>query len=199
MAHPVALHTDHGATVTADVENHNGVPHIVVDRTRSNPMEHEALLALLRNESRARANFTLTGDVGFVASRASASDLRDAYLAAFALLGYRYILWPDLDDIRHQIKEGTAHGPLLRRSDQLAADFCGVITFTQPVECVGVVTPGGCCVFLPWPTKAAELLGWLDCEGPVEVSLTGRAYPWPRNMPLLLDLQSTGPDPRHQG
>lgn len=188
----VTVRDHQGATVTANLENRDGVPYIFVDDTRSNPTQLDAMLLRLRDGSTTGVDFTLTGDVGFVADHAHASDLRDAYLAAFALLGYRYILWPDLDDIRRQIADGAPNNNLLWRTD-LFQDFQGLITLTEPVECVGVITPRGRCVFLPWPNKAAELSAWLDDGESVTANLAPRGYSWPHDMPMLLDLPPTAP------
>ena len=201
VSHTVRIRDDQGFTVTADVEYRDGDFYIIVDPKRSNPHHHEALLDHLSDGSAFGAPFTLEGDVGFRTDRAQASDLRDAYIVAFALLGYRFILWPDLDEIRQRIADGGSDSRLFMRTDLFPDDFHGLLTLSQPIECVGVITAGGRCVFLPWPTKAADLTEWLIVGAPLNSDSAGRVHPWPKGMPMLLDLAASAlkqPARRHR-
>lgn len=80
----------------------------MVDRERSNPEHHRRLSEILggSREGVGPTRFMLEGQIP---SRAEASRLRDAYLAAFALLGYRYILSEELDDVFSETI-GVHHG-----------------------------------------------------------------------------------------
>ncbi len=186
---PVRVTSDNGVAVTADIEYRGEALFIVVDESRSNPVHHSTLVELLEGGN---ATFKLEGNVGFIDELARASDLRDAYLAAFALLGYRYILWPDLDPARELIRNHGTQPRWFKRADWLAETFVGILTLSSPVECVAVVPGDRRCVLLPWPSQAAELERWIDAGCPVDSDLAGRAHPWPADMPMLLDLGGLG-------
>lgn len=189
VSRTVLVQDHQGVTVTAEVGHLHGKFYIFVDPKRSNPDHLEALVNRLRcdSDSASESNFSLEGDVGFRVASARASDLRDAYLLSFALLGYQFALWPDLDEVRRRIAGGDPDPRLFMHTDGFPADFQGVITLSQPVECVCVISSGGDCVFLPWPTKAADLMGWLAAGAPLHGNVNGRAHPWPKDMPMLLD------------
>jgi hypothetical protein len=190
LSRTVGITTGDETRITAEIEHLDGAFYIAVDPKRSNPNAYQAMLDRLDRgiESGSEMVFTIEGEVGFRLDDAEASDLRDAYLAAFALLGYRYILWPDLDVIRDRVAALDPEPKLVKRTDLFADSFRGVVTMSQPVECVCVVTDGGRCVFLPWPTKGSELNDWLAAGSPTTKSVAGRVHEWPRQMPMLLDL-----------
>ncbi len=188
-SHDVEITGPDGAAVAAVVEHRGDAFVILVDDSRSDPAHLDALINRL---DAGETDFTMTGDVGFIESQAQVSDLRDAYLAAFALLGYRFILWPDLDTIRNQISTGSPNSSLFKATDLLPDDFLGLLTLSSPVQTVCAVRPGGRCVFLPWPNQGPELADWLAAGAPI-ADLAGRAHEWPTGMPMLLDFPQSDP------
>lgn len=190
VARSVRLNAGDNLVVTADVEHRQGSIMIFVDDARSAPEHHSALQQGLREGI--IKNFTMSGSAGFRRDHAEASAVRDAYLAAFALLGYRFTLWPDLDPVREWIRTGTRPDELNEHSTgrtRLFDDqFRGLITMSSPIECVCVVVPRREYVVLPWPNKVKEHGDWLGAGMPLDQGSAGRVHEWPRQMPMLLDL-----------
>jgi HNH endonuclease len=122
---------------------------------------------------------------------ASIGWLRAAYLAAFAMLGYLYVLRGELDDVRLQIRDPTARilerycvmtrgGPSARR----------IAIVREPAELASVtVLSNDCAVFLPNPEmpgtyrRLAELNPW----PPKTHELFGLIGPWPAKPTYALD------------
>lgn len=179
--------TGEGYSVTAEMTWRDGAFFVLVDPERSNPAAHQRLLDVLPASGEgASPQFTFEGAVGFARERAQTSQLRDAYLAAFATLGYRYILWPGMDDVRRRINDATPDPRMHWRTDIFPGDFRGVVTWEQPLETVAVIVDGDA-TFLPWPTREAEFDEWLnEWRGGLD-DLKGQVHEWPVDMPMHLD------------
>jgi len=102
---------DVGALATF-TRREDGSPHIRINvlQDHSNP-EHLATFSD-KMESASEVDgipdlsFGVQWRPGYIANRARVADLRSAYLVAFALLGYRWLLTnPSLDKVRRQIQE----------------------------------------------------------------------------------------------
>lgn len=186
----VRLNAGDNLVVTADVEHRDGSIMIFVDDGRSAPAHHSALRQGLRDGI--VKNFTMIGNAGFRRDHAEASAVRDAYLAAFALLGYRFILWPDLDPFREWIRTGTRPDTINERSTGRTPlfddEFRGLLTISSPIECVCVVVPGREYVMLPWPNKVKEHEEWLRAGAPLDGGIEAKVHEWTSQMPMLLDL-----------
>lgn len=184
---PVRIRRD-DAVLTADIKIQDDAFLIFVDPNRSNPRHHQQLLDDLDSyESGGPApTFEIEGRPRFITERARASQLRDAYVAAFALLGYRYILWPDLDDTRQAIAHRDAPAQPHWRTD-LFGDRRVLLTLSRPVEAVAAIVDGDV-TFLPWPNYGKELTEWLATWGGGTSELAGKWHPWPTGMPMMLDL-----------
>lgn len=117
------------------------------------------------------------------------SGLRDAYLIAFAALGYRYILRPELDAVRRQIQEPhVAHIQAFRSA---ATSPRGtdrrIIAVRKPAPGLMVDTGSGT-YWLPPPVGSGDDI-WqclVDYDQKT-LTATGRAVPWPRRMEMLWD------------
>lgn len=114
-------------------------------------------------------SFTVTPQLRYFPDRAMISWIRTAYLAAFALSGWRYILQPALQPIQDQLKHPSAVTPVLNdpRSLRELARSLGARTASQ------FATPFKGDMY-PWPSRPAHLLD------PAPATLapgTGRARP----------------------
>jgi hypothetical protein len=77
--------------------------------------EHMRMLSETRNSD---FGFTVTPQLRYFPDRARVSWIRTAYLAAFALFGWKYILQPALQPIREQLMDpSTITLPLLSMYD----------------------------------------------------------------------------------
>lgn len=134
----------------------------------------------------------------FSPSRANVSYFRSAYFAAFAALGWRYILRPALAPIREQFQNFDEQTfPKLIGDDPNSDDNTRKIMVVESPEdlCSVVVVIGRYSVFLPdpWGTLTCDQLeesitrlrdenGWIR-----GLDLRGQSAPWPRKPMYLLD------------
>lgn len=123
--------------------------------------------------------------------RAAIGWLRAGYLAAFATLGYMYILREELDPVRAQIRAP---------SEKILERYClmarasrpdGVVVFVnEPEEWASVtVMASNAAVILPSDTTPGtyERLAEIDPWPPGERKLSGKILPWPTRPVHLLD------------
>lgn len=118
--------------------------------------------------------------------------LRAAYLTAFAALGYRYVLWDELDLIRNQLADPAS---------QLVRVF-GVTMPTEPPDRRRIllveepswlgslaIQIGRHVTFLPWSLRADELYGNLAARAGQSASneIVGMFVPWPTHPEHALD------------
>jgi hypothetical protein len=117
------------------------------------------------------------------------SDLKIGFLAAFAFLGYRFALHPNLVPVRQQI--------LQPEIDLLAGKFYSRLTsdphqpfmlvaITEPVACVAAVIQNRV-VLMPEPDGPGNLYDSLPPQNP-GVRFTGIPLGWPKTMELRWDL-----------
>ena len=132
----LSLQIPSGETVRADVAWNNGAFWAVTDPRYTNPAHMQSLHEKLQGANGETLNFTFKGEPRFEASLARASRFRDAYLAAFSLLGYRYILWPSLDDVRRRIRDQEPPENTFWVTDRL-----GPGRSVPPCDCVGKKSP----------------------------------------------------------
>jgi hypothetical protein len=168
---------------------------IVTDPSTSNPTSYESLSDRIRTSS-GTGPTDLTITVRTYSRRlARVSELRDAYLATFAWLGYRYILRSSLDVVRQQIRDPAAE--VLSgwgwKSEALMADGRLIGIVTEPAVAV-LVTQGQRGTLLPEPLgTGGDHWRWLERHGREEpAALTGRYRPWPIRMEKFMDLQKDG-------
>lgn len=169
-----------------------GVPKI------NNPADLERMEEHMRMLSETRSTdfrFTVTPQLRYFADRARVSWIRTAYLAAFALFGWKYILQPALQPIREQLMNPSAITlPLLSVYDPNGDTGRHEIwAIKQPTEHRSLlVISGQQGVFLPVPNdprsleELARSLG-ARADEPVHYAFTGDMFPWPSRPEHLLD------------
>ncbi|MEV4130586.1 hypothetical protein AB0J72_00255 [Dactylosporangium sp. NPDC049742] len=130
------------------------------------------------------------------ANRDQLSWFRAAYLAAFAALGWRYILRPVMDPYRIQFREpDTATVPVRVLRDRTAApDQRRILLVEQPDDLRSVaVTFGQRLILLPGidqPQTSHQLHDAVTArstDGDPRADLQGKEVPWPRWPTYLLD------------
>lgn len=141
-------------------------------------------------------NITFTIQAQYDANRDQLSWIRAAYLAAFAALGWRYILRPSMAPYRAQFREpATATLPIRVLRDRTAADDQRrILLVEQPDDLRSVaVTFGQRLILLPGidrPQTSHQLHDAItarstDAAPPAD--LHGKEVPWPRWPTYLLD------------
>lgn len=142
------------------------------------------------------AGLSLTVHTSFNDARARLSIIRAAYLAAFAGLGWTYILQPTLSPVRRQIRAPDAQiiKPYLFRDPDAPSTKRGILVVSDPPELAAVVvTLGEFTVFLPglgrggWEEVAQSYVQRADSDGRLGVRLDGKAVPWPTSPAYFLD------------
>jgi len=153
--------------------------------------EHMRMLSETRSTD---FRFTVTPRLKYFPDRARVSWIRTAYLAAFALFGWKYIMQPALQPIREQLMNpSTITLPLLSMYDPKGdPDRHELWAIKQPTEQRSLlVISGRHGVFLPVPNdprsleELARSLGRAD--EPVRYAFTGDMFPWPSRPEHLLD------------
>lgn len=145
--------------------------------------------------------FTITER--FAPHQADVSWIRSAYLAAFAALGWRYILQAALDPVRELLKSDlpTDFPLIIGFNPQMDSSARAVMIVDEPESLSSVhVVIGHYSVFLPdpWGTLtlqelAESLAASRDSEGKVTCTLNGLTAPWPTKPLYLLDRATLTP------
>lgn len=143
------------------------------------------------------SGFSITVHTGFEDVRARLSLIRAAYLTAFAGLGWTYILQPALRLVREQLRspEQEIFKPYLFRDPSAAHSQRSILLVNDPPELAAVaVTIGEFTVFLPglsqdddWERVAAAFARHTGPDDRLEISLHGKAVPWPTSPAYFLD------------
>jgi hypothetical protein len=161
-----------------------GVPKAV------HPDEHQRVMASFDQATAEGSwqDFRLTFEfTPFSKERAATGWLRTAYLAFFAALGYRFVMRPELHDVRAKIRDAVGHG---LRNFRVTTP-----TFTAEPTLVRIDSPTAFrsyamlhrnhVIFLPRYGDLG-LYGRLGAEGEhVEVTFAGKGYPWPAGAPTF--------------
>lgn len=158
---------------------------------------HMAALDGFTKRGDLRPSLSFTVHTRFNESRARYSWIRSAYLAAFAALGWAYILRPVMRPIREQLANPDVEvlPTYVFRDPESAATIRRILLVNEPQElrCVavtigehGVFLPG---VFNPMPMDelARAFAGRCDDEQRLNVTLHGKLVPWPSRATYLLD------------
>lgn len=136
--------------------------------------------------------FTLSKSVRVRKHDVDVGYLKSAYLAAFAKLGYRWILASRLDRIRKQIVEPSAkHLRNFRLYLKHEMPFVhGIYLINEPITCL-LVTEKKSVIVLPWiDAPMQDIYDSLKAERPnaPSVAFSGtRGCPWPTGLELRLD------------
>jgi hypothetical protein len=123
-------------------------------------------------------------------ARASVSWIRAAYLAAFAVFGWRYALRPVFDPLRAQLKAGRAATLPDLHYEEPAADRQRreILVCDEPgqTRCI-VVAMGPHVVFLPPLAGGLSLVDVATAVKQGDGAFTGIAAPWPDSPRYELD------------
>jgi hypothetical protein len=139
---------------------------------------------------------SITPRATYSLDHARISWVRTGYLAAFALLGWRYILQPALQPVRDQLKNPSAVTlpALSTYVPDGDPDRREIWVIKKPAERRSLlVMCGQHGVFLPLPndprnlTELAESVAGPDMSGPVRRDYVGDMIPWPSRPEHLLD------------
>jgi len=181
-----------------------GVPKI------NNPADMDLMEQYMRMLSETRStdfSFTATPQLRYFPDRARISWIRTAYLAAFALFGWKYVLQPVLQPVRDQLMNpADVTLPLLSTyspDGDLGRHELWIIK--QPAEHQSLLTISGRHgVFLPLPDDPRSLEELARSLGartgdPVHYAFKGDMFPWPSRPEHLLDPSPATPAPGHRG
>jgi hypothetical protein len=169
-----------------------GVPGI------NKPGDAERMEEYIRKLSASRSTdfrITNTPQARYSPDHARVSWARTGYLAAFALLGWRYILQPALQPIRDQLMNPSAVTlpSLSMYIPDSKADRREIWIVREPARLQSLlVMAGQHGVFLPLPNDhrtLSELASSVGpgTDGPVKLAVTGGVFPWPAGPAHLLD------------
>jgi hypothetical protein len=170
----------------------------ILDPTINNPDDLPPLVEHMRELSETQNTgfrFDIAPGARYSPDRARTSWIRTAYLAAFALFGWKYILQTALDPIREQMMNPSAITlpPLSMYAPDGDPSRREIWVIKEPSEYQSLlVVAGQHSVFLPLPNDSrslAELASSLGApaEGPVTYAFTGTVFPWPSRPEHLLD------------
>lgn len=147
-----------------------------------------------------RLDLSFEPKIRFSAERARVSWVRSAYLAAFAALGWTYILQESLAQIRDQFKPGenAAFPEITRYEPGADPDRRQILLVTKPSDCASVlIAIGSHLLFLPAvgkPCSPSDLADALRVryqhahDSQTQVTFTGTAISWPENPKYAVDL-----------
>ena len=168
---------------------------------QNNQKQQAAFVAMLESlaegDGDAAGRFSFTIHTKFDEARARLSLIRSAYLAAFAALGWSYILRSVMQPIRDQLMnpDDSILDTYVFRDPDSATSVRRLLLVADPDElrCVAV-TIGEYSVFLPsWSrpktwNETAEAFG-RECEadGRLNLALKGKEVPWPKAPTYFLD------------
>ncbi|MFF1319830.1 hypothetical protein ACFVZZ_10440 [Streptomyces chartreusis] len=156
----------------------------------------EALDAYVESRDPA-PNFSFTVHTRFDEARARVSWIRAAYLAAFAALGWVYILREVMDPFRDQLKQPDVNilQTYLLRTPDASPDERRILLVERPDElrCVAVVL-GEHTIFLPslfesrpYEELVEVLASRRESDDRLSIHLDGKAVPWPTRAMYFMD------------
>jgi hypothetical protein len=147
-----------------------------------------------------RLDLSFEPKIRFSAERARVSWVRSAYLAAFAALGWTYILQESLAQIRDQFQEdrNAAFPEITRYGPGADPDRREILLVTEPSDCASVlIAIGAHLLFLPPAGKPCSLSDLADAlrvryqhahDSQALVTFTGTAISWPAKPQYVADL-----------
>jgi len=158
-------------------------------------LEHifDHLDEIYENQSWSKEKFNIQPDIRFSKRNIALSDLKTAYLASFALLGYSYILNKEFDIIRQQIlnpKETLVQRIFLRLPKRLKRER-KIISIEKPFKSITVQIDERM-VFLPQVENPVGSLGEIKnylVQKNKELNLSGTEFPWPKSLIMTLDFK----------
>lgn len=179
----VQIQLDGESTVRGEIHRFHGKQRFVVPRAINNPTSLDRLQTFRPGDGyQMNMQFAERWDP----QADMVSCLRDAYLGVFALLGYSVTLTADLEPVRRQILDPDGcHYTGFRRHNGLKSQR-GIMVLQEPVPCAAAVF-GDDVVFIPTPSRFANLVEWLDHWDGATDELVGQFHRWPIGMPMYRD------------
>lgn len=147
-----------------------------------------------------RLDLSVEPKVRFSAERARVSWVRSGYLAAFAALGWTYILQESLAQVRDQLqaRERAAFPEITRYEPGADPDRREILLVTEPSDCASVlIAIGAHLLFLPPAGKPCSLSDLANAlrvryqhtrDSQTVVTFTGIAISWPARPQYAADL-----------
>lgn len=184
-----------GQRLNTEVRIEGGKVNVEVSKAINDPKRQSDLnlhmTSLARDGGSDGHKFNLSPVRGFHLVAARVAYLKSAYLAAFAMLGYRYILRPSLEPVREQIrrpKVRTLDGYMSVMKDGLDRSPL-IIRLDRPFEAV-VVQVFDRLVFLPPPNDEPSFYDSVRehmRQPDVATRLSGIELGWPSNLEMWFD------------
>ncbi|MGA2222248.1 MAG: HNH endonuclease [Verrucomicrobiia bacterium] len=139
-------------------------------------------------------SFQLRDEVSYSRKMADVGYLKSAYLAAFAKLGYAYVLMHGLDRVRQQIRSPQSQLLEVFRLDAGSGDEIekALLLFQRPIHCLGVKM-GKSIVCLPPPPPPFDRDGFYEKLQEMRSASPGETWQidgmihWPERFELALD------------
>jgi len=181
-----------GERLNVDVRNDEQGIHIQILGEYNDPRVVERLESQILSPD---TTIQLQDRVSYSSIKAEIGFLKSAYLAAFAKLGYAYILRHELDVVRQQIRSPQSRLLEMFRLHACSGDEVekALLLFWKPVHCLGVKI-GKSIVCLPPPFDSAafyerlqEKLKEIRTGSREETWQVAGSIDWPERLELALD------------
>lgn len=149
---------------------------------------------IYKAQSWSEESFKIEPNIRFSVRNIELSDLKTAYLASFALLGYSYVLNKEFDVIRTQIlnpKEKIIEKIFLTLPGEFTPER-KIISTEKPFKSIAVQIDERM-VFLP---QVENPIGSLDeiksylSQNDTNFNLSGTEFPWPESLIMSLDFNT---------
>jgi hypothetical protein len=166
--------------------------------SQNNPRAVDSLKGALAHAVKTGTSFNLRDTVSYTRRGADVGYLRTAYLAAFAKLGYAYILRSALERVREQIRTPAAKTLQTVRlfSNDLGPFEKGFVVMHDPFPCLAVKIRDSM-VCLPAPDgdddQFYEMLAEMRKRKVVRQWHGSGTIRWPTRMELALDFAAPEP------
>lgn len=136
-------------------------------------------------------HYRITGVQRLRARHSTVGELRSAYLAAFARLGYEYAFHPRLAAVRQQIREPDRQLVNGSIRNEIEATEPRLVRLHKPFDALAVVFRVTT-VILPWDTGPDDVYAELPAQSQPDqrITVSGNDLGWPSTMELTLDLNS---------
>ncbi|WP_372635494.1 hypothetical protein [Fodinibius sp.] len=146
------------------------------------------------NQSWSNEKFNISPDISYSKRKVELSYLKTAYLASFALLGYRYILNKEFDVIRQQLLNPSKEifQPYIFTLPKEIKRERKIISVEKPIKSIAVQIDENI-VFLP-PVEnpigsLSKIKDYLSKSNEKD-QFSGEEFPWPHSLQLVLDFMA---------
>jgi len=192
-----------GRTVSIKLSRTNNITQIKIVKSASSPKDlryvRDRFKTYLHCDASDKSRqFTITTSSKNFHSDAIISDLKTAFLASFALLGYRFAMHSNLLQVRQQILQSNLdiigrHFCLEKTDMPLGQPI--LISATKPYPCIAAILEKRV-ILLPEPEGIGNLYELLNKHHTRSTFLNGKKLGWPQSMELRLDYLCTNIETR---